>query len=213
MLDLASRLQPYDHIIWDWNGTLLDDIDIVLEVLHDLVEEYGLKPINKDEYRAHFGFPVINFYERMGFDLSKDCFDAISKKYIERYLAAIPSCNLTNGARDLLEHLHQQQKTVSILSAAKQDILEANLHHFNITHLFHHIFGIDNVYAHSKVARGHELMLHCQLPVERTMLVGDTDHDYEVAKALGIDVILVTHGHQSKERLLACHDQIFTIGE
>jgi phosphoglycolate phosphatase len=70
------------------------------------------------------------------------------------------------------------------------------------------VFGIEDNRASSKLERGKQLMALSHIPRKDTILVGDTDHDLEVGNALGIEVILVDHGHQSFERLSAAHDKV-----
>ncbi len=65
--------------------------------------------------------------------------------------------------------------------------------------------------AGSKVARGRELIARVNEPLEQTVLIGDTDHDLEVGKALGIDVILVDHGHQDILRLQKVHSKVLKV--
>ena len=56
-------IEQYKHILWDWNGTLLDDSWLCVEVLNDLLKEQGKDPISLKTYRNHFNFPVIHFYK------------------------------------------------------------------------------------------------------------------------------------------------------
>jgi phosphoglycolate phosphatase len=83
--------------------------------------------------------------------------------------------------------------------------------HFNLTNLFDHAFGINDKYAASKLNRGEELIGISKVPKNQTILIGDTLHDLEVGQHLGIDVLLVSHGHQSVDRLRSKHDAVLTI--
>ena len=61
----------YSHIIWDFNGTIIDDVDIGINALNTLLRKYGYKEINdKDHYRSIFGFPIKDYYARAGFDFN-----------------------------------------------------------------------------------------------------------------------------------------------
>jgi len=61
------------------------------------------------------------------------------------------------------------------------------------------------------IQRGHDLLRESGVPATRTLLIGDTDHDLEVGHALGISVLLVTHGHQSAERLKRLHHDVIDV--
>lgn len=210
-----TLLGPYfenkHHIIWDWNGTLLSDIDHAVTTVNRLLVEEGLKPTNVAEYKQAFGFPVVNYYEALGFDVSPEKFHELCVRFNSYFYGGIGHCELWPGAKDILKMIHQSGKCQSVLSASEQSMLEHSIRHFEIEHLFHHVFGIADKKAASKVGRGHELMSASKINPKHTVLVGDTDHDLEVGEALGIDVILVEHGHQCHTRLKAKHSTVVKV--
>ena len=73
---------PYKHAIWDWNGTLLNDTWLCVEVLNGLLARRGRAPITTNDYRENFGFPVIKFYEYLGLDADADTFEQVSREFI-----------------------------------------------------------------------------------------------------------------------------------
>jgi phosphoglycolate phosphatase len=75
---LIQRTEKYKNIIWDWNGTLIDDLDIAVKSICTLLVEHELPEISVEKYRNVFGFPVRKYYEDIGFDLSKHSFDQLS---------------------------------------------------------------------------------------------------------------------------------------
>lgn len=200
-------LQHYEHIIWDWNGTLLDDLDIALETIEELGELYSVKPPGKEEYKAAFGFPVINYYRDLGFDFDKVSFEEMSEVFIKIYTKRAKKAQLHEGIQQVLESV-SKDRTQSILSAASQSHLDEIVVHHGVSHHFDHVFGLENNYAVSKIDRGQQLIMASGVAPEKTLLVGDTDHDSEVGKALGVDVLLIADGHQSYERLANCHPHV-----
>lgn len=141
------------------------------------------------------------YYEKLGFDFQKKSFESLCDQFIREY--NVNRANLATLFHDVPSLLKQinATKTQSILSAAAQWHLEEITQHFKIHDFFHHRFGIDNHYAISKLERGKELIKLSNIPKEETILIGDTDHDFEVASDLGITCLLVADGHQSIERL------------
>ena len=97
--------------------------------------------------------------------------------------------------------LHSRPVTQSILSASDQVSLNAMIAHFDLGKVFRFVFGIEDRFAGSKIDRGHQLMRDSNITAEKTVLIGDTLHDLEVAQALGVEVVLVSHGHQCAKRL------------
>lgn len=194
----------YKHAIWDWNGTLLNDTWLCVEVLNGLLARRGRTPITSDIYRQNFGFPVIRFYEFLGFDTDVDSFDQVSREFIGDYEARwFQDCVLHPDAHDVLTALSELGMTHSVLSAAKQEALESGVRHYGISEHFKGLVGTDNIYAEGKVARGRHWIAQLPWKPEEVVMIGDTLHDFEVAEAIGSDCILMAHGHHTVERLSA----------
>ncbi|MTI13672.1 HAD family hydrolase [Sansalvadorimonas verongulae] len=205
MQALLKKLSGYRHIIWDWNGTLINDAPQVLHIVNELLEEQGLNTITLDEYRDRFTHPVSDFYKGLGFNFEAFPFDELCLHFNDKYGQRIPYLTLHEDAQEVASHIAQGQWTQSILSAAPESALQEGVKTFGIENYFSHVYGLDNLHAASKVQRGHELIKKVGIPNKETILIGDTDHDLEVAEALGIDLILIAQGHQSFERLRKLH--------
>jgi len=192
----------YKHAIWDWNGTLLDDTWLCVEVLNGLLARRGRAPITVDDYRENFGFPVIHFYEYLGFDTDVDSFDQVSREFIGDYEARwFQECALHPDAHEVLAALTKLGLTQSVLSAAKQEALESGIQHYGIREYFTGLVGTDNIYAQGKVDRGKHWIAQLLWKPEEVVMIGDTMHDFEVAEAIGADCLLLSHGHHTAERL------------
>ncbi len=198
---LYQKLLPFDHVIWDWNGTLLCDVDLVWQILIDKLTSEGSQPLPLEDYRKIFAFPVKNFYRQIGISHEnlEDWNGFFHKAYDERYKT---HAELYSGTQELLKSLQEAGKQSSILSAAEQVHLKEAVEHFEIDSYMTHIFGLSGRMAEGKVQRGHELLNHWAIDPKKTVIVGDTLHDAEVGKAMGINVLLVADGHQAYERLL-----------
>jgi phosphoglycolate phosphatase len=194
----------YNHAIWDWNGTLLDDTWLCVEVLNGLLARRGRGPISEDDYRENFGFPVIHFYEYLGFDTDVDSFERVSHEFIGDYEARwLDECILHPDTHDVLSAMTELGMSHSVLSAAKQEALESGIGHYGIREHFTGLVGADNIYAEGKVTRGKQWIEQLLWKPEEVVMIGDTLHDFEVAEAIGADCILLAHGHHTPERLAA----------
>ncbi len=194
----------YKHIIWDWNGTLLNDTWLCVEVLNGLLNRRGRRAITEDDYRQNFGFPVIHFYEYLGFDTDVDSFEQVSREFIGAYEARwFDECVLHPDAHAILAAISGLGVTHSVLSAAKQEALESGIQHYGLSEHFMGLVGTDNIYAQGKVGRGQHWIEQLPWSPEEVVMIGDTLHDFEVAEAIGSDCVLLAHGHHSPERLAA----------
>lgn len=195
-------LQNYKHIIWDWNGTILNDIDMSIDIVNELLVEKRLDKVEVNTYREIFDIPVENYYKTLGFDFAEESFRDIGKRWMYQYESRkYNEARLNTYAKELIEEIHKSGISQSVLSAYPQDTLEELVSHFNLTGYFDYLVGASDIYAHGKLDEGKHLMNMLQLDKGEAVLIGDTIHDYEVAKAIGADVILTAEGHQSFERL------------
>jgi len=193
----------YKHIIWDWNGTLLDDAWLCVEILNRMLARRGMKTTTLSEYQQSFDFPVINYYMKLGFDFEKESFDGIAQEYISAYKLECRRCRLREGVVDIIKQFRKKGILQSVLSASQRSSLVEMLEFFNLKDFFEKVEGLDDYYAHSKADAGRKLLKNLAVGRKQVLLIGDTTHDYEVACMLGADSLLLPAGHQSKERLLA----------
>ncbi|MGZ3789700.1 MAG: HAD family hydrolase [Bacteriovorax sp.] len=206
--ELHQAVKGKEHIIWDWNGTLLDDVGHAVSVMNGLLEEHHLPPLDRERYRSIFEFPVLHYYQALGFDFEKEPFESLCHRFVDRFMVHFRDLPLVPEMRSFLFQLHQEQRTQSVLSATDQPNLNSMISHFELGDIFRFVFGIDNKMAGSKLERGHELIKNSNILAEKTVIVGDTLHDLEVGRSLGIDVVLVSHGHQDRERLKAHYEVV-----
>ncbi|MEZ4883127.1 MAG: HAD hydrolase-like protein [Chitinophagales bacterium] len=198
-------MEIYEHIIWDWNGTLLNDVDLCVAIVNEMLtahHEELLEEITNEHYRSIFDFPVIQYYERVGFDFTKESFDDLCVKFIGSYHSKALELQLHHEVRDVLSYIAALGFQQSILSAAKQEGLRQMVRQHQIDHFFQHIMGEDDHYAHGKVQNARRLRDTLKgVADHKLLLIGDTTHDFEVAQAIEADCILIAHGHHSHQKL------------
>jgi len=192
------------YFVWDWNGTLIDDVGAALNALNRMLAARGLPPTTRDYYRAHFGFPVRPFYAELGVDLAHEDWDAICTDF-HRFIGEEKDQHLRPDARDALARVRDSGAGQSILSALHQDLLLRDTAREGVAGFFEHRYGVDNLDGASKLSRGRELFarLRTDHPEADFWFLGDTLHDAEVAAALGCPCMLVAGGHQNTARLAA----------
>ena len=197
---MGSR-SSYKHVVWDWNGTLLDDAWLSVEITNQLLEQRSLPALTPERYREVFGFPLKEYCIRLGFDFAVESFEALSDAFIRMYEARRLECGLQPQAMEVIQALRQAGLELSILSAYRQETLEELIAHFHLEGFFKRLIGVDNDRGEGKLHKGKGWRRELQYPGHQILLVGDTLHDLEVAKAMGVVCVLVPSGHQSRARL------------
>jgi len=197
------RFSDLRHVIWDWNGTLLDDAWLCVEVMNGLLAPRGLVPLDAARYQRLFGFPVRDYYVRLGFDFAVDPFEKVGTDFIVGYQERQHECRLQPGAHEALAALADRNIGCSILSASQQARLEEQATRLGVRDRFDAVLGLDDHFAGGKLELGRRRIAALGLDPAQVLLVGDTDHDFEVARDIGVRCVLVPSGHQSEERLRA----------
>lgn len=190
-----------ENVAFDWNGTLLNDLDHCIRVTNTVLEEYALPAITVDHYRGIFRFPVRDYYQDLGFCFGSEPFESVSNRWMACYNDGVDTVDLFEQSEDLIRGLHQDGVHCSILSAALEKDIHNLLGHHGIDDCFQEVFGLDHSHATSKIQRGRDLLECLGKSAEKVLLIGDTDHDFEVAKTLGMSVIILADGHQGYHRL------------
>ena len=196
--------KTYTHLIWDFNGTILDDIQHGIECVNTMLRKRSMKTLDSVEaYRAIMRFPVIDYYRDLGFDMdTEDYYDILAPEWVALYLAGEKNCPMMPGVLTVLEAAREKKVTQVLISATKTDQLMRQLQRLGISHYFDEILGLDNFYAASKTQIAETWRR--EHPDAVVLSVGDTDHDAALAKAIRADSLLYLGGHQSKDRLSAC---------
>ncbi len=121
-----------NSIIWDWNGTLLNDLDVCISSINVLLEKRNLPIINKKIYKEVFSFPVKDYYQAIGFDFSKEDFSIPAHQFIDLYEENVKTCSLHPAAIQVLQYFREKGTQQFVLSAMHQNMLEETLDHNGI---------------------------------------------------------------------------------
>lgn len=184
------------YVIWDWNGTLFNDVKVCITSMNRLLERNQLPLIEDDaEYRSKFSFPIKNYYKNLGFDFEKVPFEQLAKEFMDIYQSDSLQCRLTEEVENVISVLKKKGYRQIILSASKRKNLIQQMEQFGISSYFEEILGLSDIYAKSKVEIAREWIE--DKTIKNITVIGDTYHDYDVAKELNALCLLYSKGHQS----------------
>ena len=198
-MNLEQRKLP-EYCIWDFNGTILDDVEAGIRAVNRLLADRGLRTLGgPEEYRRVFGFPIQDYYRRLGFDFEKEPYEVIAPLWVEQYLYTVREAGLFPDVRETLERFRALGIRQTVLSATQRDMLTRQLEQLGIRDYFEEILGLDNIHAASKLELAEDWRR--RHPAADAIFLGDTDHDFDTARAMGADCYLIARGHQPAQRL------------
>jgi phosphoglycolate phosphatase len=198
----STDFKNIEAVIWDWNGTLLDDVEVSILAMNQLLLKRNYPILDAGTYKSIFTFPVKDYYAAAGVCFDTHEWKTVAMEFINNYREHVPKSVLHEQVLKVLEFFRSRQTRQFILSAMEQDFLEETIAIRNIEHYFEKIVGLNNHYAATKTETAKLLVKEINLPPDRILMFGDTIHDFEVAQDAGISCVLVADGHQSRERLV-----------
>lgn len=191
----------YNLIIWDFNGTICDDVTLGIECINRVLERRNMKTVpDKEAYRKLFCFPIIEYYKKLGFDFSSEPYEIPANEWTAEYLKNEKKLKLNDGVVEVLNYVHQSNTPQIVLSTSEITMLERELEFLGVSDFFDTVLGIDNTFGGGKIALAKEWMKNRSF---NALFIGDTLHDFETSKAIGADCVLYSRGHDLKEKLLA----------
>ncbi|MCZ7463983.1 HAD hydrolase-like protein [Rhizobium rhizogenes] len=192
-----------NHVIWDWNGTLLDDFAITATITSDALGDLGRPGVTHDDIRNHYQRPLSNYFNALlGRTALSHELKHLGDSYAARYEAQMCDLPLAAGAIDALEAI-APVASQSLLSMAPHSQIELLIEHHRLSGHFNLIHGFIGMGHPSK---RESLIAHCDalgVAAERCWMIGDTVDDFDAASPLGIRTVLVTTGMQARADLTA----------
>ncbi|MEA2002691.1 MAG: HAD hydrolase-like protein [Actinomycetota bacterium] len=192
------------HVIWDWNGTLVDDLPIVVEAVNESLSVLGEGPIDSDGYREHYTRPVQVFYDRLlGRTVTDDEWHQIDGTFHAAYDAALTRVSLTPDAEEAVAIVAAAGKTQSILSMWWHDDLVPEVARHGLDRFMVRVDGNTKSAGETK-----ERLLQIHLrdvssATDDTVMIGDALDDGLAAMSLGVPCVLYDGGSHHRAELEA----------
>ena len=192
-----------ENIIFDFNGTILDDLDICYQLLNEMLIMSNHPPVSKDKYLHIFTFPVYDYYKKAGFNFDKepkDDFKELSSYFVKHYYAQFDSLQVFHDVLFFFKE-HYNKYNLYLLSATKESDLVTVTKKLDIYKYFKKVMGTNDIYASSKLEIAESYFTKNPIDFNKTMFIGDTLHDNEIAKRFNSISVLIDRGHQAKDVL------------
>ena len=190
-------------VIWDMNGTLIDDVAVAVKAVNDGFLKVGIKPTRLSEYRENMDMPIYKYYEKHA-NLEKIPMSYFSKEYLDGYERYAHLIKEGENALFTVKELFKRGVFQYIVSSFEQERLLRLAEKFGFAPYMNGICGAKDASCSGKTERGAELLRERGVSPKKTLVVGDMTHDFEMASFMGAECLLYSKGHQSEKALRLC---------
>lgn len=190
-------MKKYSTIIWDFNGTLVDDVYAAIGAVNDMLIKRNQNPITINEYSENVDIPIWKFYERVfvpGTITPEDAISEFAAGY-DKYIKPRP---LMEGAEEILSYLQKAGKNQLVVSASHIDKVTASLETLGIRSYFQTVLALTDYNCTDKSFLAQQYVSENNISAECVLVIGDCVADWQMSKALYCDCVLITKGHQSR---------------
>lgn len=187
-------------ILWDWNGTVFDDFAISLEAVNLLLDSYNKPRITKEQYYSYMDTPISKFYEHL-FDFTVEPFSVIGEKFHAYYGKLSLTAGLTNGIMETMKKLRSMNIPQYIVSASHKDKILPRAKELGVLDYIRDVIAADDYSASDKIKRTLDYFKNKNISLDGCIVIGDSLHDLEMANEIGAKCILLSSGHEGKEKL------------
>ncbi len=193
-------MSRFDCVIWDWNGTLINDVHIACGAVNDILNDLGRPLIEMSDYYHYMRDGMDHYYDYL-FYPDKAPFDKLVVWFSKYYDIRVRTASLHEGTADVLETLQKMGIKQAIVSSSHKDKVRRDAAAFGIDGFFDEMLGADDLLIGSKTERARLYLEKNGIFPERTLVVGDMTHDRDTAEGIGAEYVVIPKGHQTKALL------------
>lgn len=187
-------MRTFKNFIFDWSGTLVDDLGPVLDSTNKVFNHFGKPSFTREKFCSEFSLPFKNFYERFLPDISMPELELLYTKFFNESEEKV---KLLEGSRDLLDVFKKSKVNTYLLSSIQKQHFENQAAELGLLNMFNHVYteALDKRDWISKLLKDNFLKK------EETVFIGDMQHDIETAQFAGVYSVAVLTGYNSREML------------
>jgi phosphoglycolate phosphatase len=192
--------KQFDLIVWDWDGTLADSTGLITDALLNAAAQVGLPTLTSSKASSIIGLGLREAIHALYGDIPAAQAQALATQYSNNYYAGESSIPLFAGAVDTIKTLNKRGFKLAVATGKGRRGLNLALQHCALTHYFHATRTVDECFSKPHPQMLHELMEALVVLPERTLMIGDTSYDLQMAKNAGVRSVGVTYGAQKAEQ-------------
>ncbi len=194
--------KKFDLIVWDWDGTLANSTGMITEAIVKAAEQVGLPALDPTAASNIIGLGLRESIHALFGDIPADKAQALARQYTANYYAGESEIPLFAGAKSTIVEMNRRGYKLAVATGKGRRGLNLALAHCGLGNYFHETRTVDECFSKPHPQMLDELMDVCVARPERTLMIGDTSYDLQMAQNAGVPAVAVCFGAQSREQLL-----------
>ncbi len=195
-------VKQFDLIVWDWDGTLANSTGMITDAIVQAASQVGLPALDPTAASNIIGLGLRESIHALFGDIPAEKAQALARQYTANYYAGESEIPLFAGAKETIVELHRRGYKLAVATGKGRRGLNLALEHCGLGKYFHETRTVDECFSKPHPQMLDELMDICVARPERTLMIGDTSYDLQMAQNAGVPALAVTFGAQSREQLL-----------
>ena len=191
---MTTRSRRYDLVVFDWDGTLFDSTALIVRCMQMACADLGTKVPSETDARYVIGLGLVEALQHAAPELPRERYRELGERYRQHYLAAQDSVMLFEGTREMLEGLRSRGHLLGIATGKTRRGLDDALRIAALEGLFDVTRTADETASKPDPRMLRELMAAAGVGPDRTLMIGDTTHDLQLAANAGAHAIGVSYG-------------------
>jgi len=191
----------YDLIVFDWDGTVMDSTAVISGSIQAACRDLELKVPDDETARHVIGLGLSQALRYAVPELPEAKYPQLVERYRYHFLAQDANIPLFAGAKETIAELHAAGYRLGVATGKSNAGLSRAMEVSSMKRYFHATRTADQTYSKPDPAMLFELMEELGVSAERTLMVGDTTHDLQMAHNAGVDAVAVGHGAHPPEQL------------
>ena len=194
--------KQFDLIVWDWDGTLANSTGMITDAIVQAASQVGLPALDPAAASNIIGLGLRESIHALFGDIPAEKAQALARQYTANYYAGESEIPLFAGAKATIIELHRRGYKLAVATGKGRRGLNLALQHCGLTPYFHETRTVDECFSKPHPQMLDELMDILVTRPERTLMIGDTSYDLQMAQNADVPAVAVTFGAQSREQLL-----------
>jgi phosphoglycolate phosphatase len=191
----------YDLIVFDWDGTVMDSTAVIAGSIQAACRDMGLTVPDDETARHVIGLGLEQALRYAVPELQEAMYPDLVARYRHHFLAQDQAIPLFEGAKEMIAELHDAGYRLGVATGKSSAGLSRAMESSHMTSFFHATRTADQTFSKPDPAMLFELMEELGVSAERTLMVGDTTHDLQMAQNAKVDVVAMVHGAHPAEQL------------